>query len=123
MFALSSVYLNFAVPPLFPFLFSVRFLPDALRSPFVQAEIQLCEKLSNLQMENLSLSRLREVQACTLVRVWQVGEDRDSRHCFELFRLGSERDASNVSLSGKERLPGWEVWEYRLRPSVGADGA
>ena len=44
----SVVDLNFAVPPLFPFLFSVQFLPDALRSLFVQAKTQLCQNLSNL---------------------------------------------------------------------------
>ena len=34
-----AVDLNFAVPPLFPFLFSVQFLPDAPHSLFVQAEV------------------------------------------------------------------------------------
>ena len=51
-----SVCLNFAVPPLFPFLFSLLFLPDALRSLFVQAEVQLCEKLSKFQMVNLTIA-------------------------------------------------------------------
>ena len=77
-------------------------------------------------MDNLSLSRQRIGQACTLVRVRQVGEDRDCGHCFERFCLGPERDASNLSLSGEERLLGrrWrEVREYGLRPSVGVDGA
>ena len=96
----SVVDLNFAVPPLFPFLFSVQFLPDALRSLFVQAKTHLCQNLSNLWMDNLSLSRPRVGQPCTLFRVRQVGEDRDRGHCFERFRLRSERDAANLSLSG-----------------------
>ena len=95
-----AVDLNFAVPPLFPFLFSVQFLPDAPHSLFVQAEVQFCDDLSNLQMDNLSLSRRRVGQPCTLFWVRQVGEDRDRGHCFERFRLRAERDAANLSLPG-----------------------